>query len=105
MLASLRAVHPEQKAPGMPVTEEQVDRAVGCLPTESAERRHEPAHAELESRPDEELEGRPRLRSVHRLVAWEVPILGWRVAALRYGVSLLLPVLAGLLTRALVRAF
>ena len=27
--------------------------------------------------------------------AWEIPILGWRLAALRYGVSLGVPVLAG----------
>jgi len=45
------------------------------------------------------------LLAVHRLVAWEVPILGWRIAALRYGVSLLLPILAGLGTRLVVRGF
>ena len=43
------------------------------------------------------------LLSLHRLIAWEVPILGWRFALLRYAVCLLLPVLAGLLTRLLVR--
>jgi uncharacterized membrane protein YraQ (UPF0718 family) len=43
------------------------------------------------------------LLAVHRLVAWEVPILGLRVALLRYGLSLLLPVLAGLLAHLLVR--
>ncbi len=43
------------------------------------------------------------LLALHRLVAWEVPILGWRLALLRYGVSLLLPVLAGLAARALTR--
>jgi uncharacterized membrane protein YraQ (UPF0718 family) len=43
------------------------------------------------------------LLAVHRLVAWEVPILGLRFAALRYGVSLVLPVLAGLVARALLR--
>ena len=43
------------------------------------------------------------LLAVHRFVAWEVPILGWRVAALRYGVCLLLPLLAGGLARALSR--
>ncbi len=43
------------------------------------------------------------LLALHRLIAWEVPILGWRFALLRYAVCLLLPVLAGLLTRLLVR--
>ena len=43
------------------------------------------------------------LLAVHRLVAWEVPIMGVRFALLRYGVSLLLPVLAGLAARALWR--
>ncbi len=43
------------------------------------------------------------LLALHRLVAWEVPILGARFALLRYGVSLGLPVLAGLVTRALAR--
>lgn len=43
------------------------------------------------------------LLAVHRLVAWEVPILGWRFAALRYATCLLLPVLAGLLARAFTR--
>jgi len=40
------------------------------------------------------------LLAVHRLVAWEIPILGVRFALLRYGVSLVVPVLAGLLARA-----
>jgi uncharacterized membrane protein YraQ (UPF0718 family) len=40
------------------------------------------------------------LLAIHRTVAWEIPILGPRVAALRYGVSLVLPVIAGLLARA-----
>jgi hypothetical protein len=44
------------------------------------------------------------LLAVHRFVAWEVPILGLRFAMLRYGVSLLLPVFAGLVTRALLRS-
>ena len=44
------------------------------------------------------------LLAVHRFVAWEVPILGWRVAALRYGVCLALPILAGLLARAVTRS-
>lgn len=41
--------------------------------------------------------------ALHRFVAWEVPILGLRFALLRYGVSLLLPVIAGLLARAITR--
>lgn len=44
------------------------------------------------------------LLALHRLVAWEVPILGTRFALLRYGVSLALPVIAGLVARALLRA-
>jgi uncharacterized protein len=44
------------------------------------------------------------LLALHRLVAWEVPILGWRFALLRYGLSLVLPVLAGLAARALTRS-
>ncbi len=43
------------------------------------------------------------LLALHRFIAWEVPILGWRFALLRYGVCLVLPVLAGLLARVLVR--
>ena len=43
------------------------------------------------------------LLAIHRLVAWEAPILGLRFALLRYGISTLLPILAGLLTRALLR--
>lgn len=43
------------------------------------------------------------LLALHRLLAWEVPILGWRLALLRYGVSLVLPVVAGLAARALTR--
>ena len=39
------------------------------------------------------------LLALHRFIAWEVPILGWRFAALRYGVCLLLPLLAGWLAR------
>ena len=35
--------------------------------------------------------------ALHRTVAWEIPILGIRFALLRWGVSLLLPVLAGAL--------
>ena len=41
------------------------------------------------------------LLALHRFVAWEIPILGWRFAALRYGVCLVLPVGAGLLARAI----
>jgi len=44
------------------------------------------------------------LIAVHRLVAWEMPLLGWRFALLRYAVCLVLPVLAGLAARALVRS-
>ncbi len=44
------------------------------------------------------------LLALHRFVAWEIPILGWRLAVLRYGVCLVLPVLAGLLARAVSRA-
>jgi len=43
------------------------------------------------------------LLAVHRMVAWELTILGPRITALRYGASLLLPVIAGLLARALAR--
>ena len=43
------------------------------------------------------------LLALHRLVAWEVPILGWRFAALRYASCLVLPFLAGLVARALTR--
>ena len=44
------------------------------------------------------------LLALHRLVAWEIPILGPRLAFLRYGVSLAFPVLAGLAARALAGA-
>ena len=43
------------------------------------------------------------LLALHRLVAWEIPILGSRLALLRWGVCLLLPVVAGLLARLLTR--
>lgn len=43
------------------------------------------------------------LLALHRFVAWEVPILGWRFAAFRYGVCIALPLLAGLLARQLTR--
>ena len=41
--------------------------------------------------------------ALHRLVAWESPILGARFAIFRWVVSLGLPLLAGLLARALAR--
>jgi uncharacterized membrane protein YraQ (UPF0718 family) len=43
------------------------------------------------------------LLALHRFVAWEVPILGWRFALLRFGLSLGLPLAVGLLARALAR--
>jgi uncharacterized membrane protein YraQ (UPF0718 family) len=43
------------------------------------------------------------LLAVHRLVAWEVPILGARFALVRYAICAALPILAGLLTRGLGR--
>jgi uncharacterized membrane protein YraQ (UPF0718 family) len=43
------------------------------------------------------------LLALHRLLAWEIPILGTRFALFRYAVSLLLPLLAGLIARALTR--
>jgi hypothetical protein len=43
------------------------------------------------------------LLAVHRLVAWEVPILGARFALVRYAICAVLPVLAGLLARGLGR--
>jgi uncharacterized membrane protein YraQ (UPF0718 family) len=44
------------------------------------------------------------LLALHRLVAWEIPILGSRLALVRWAVCLALPVVAGLLARALVRS-
>ncbi len=44
------------------------------------------------------------LLSLHRFVAWEVPILGWRFALFRYAVCFALPLVAGLIARALTRA-
>jgi len=44
------------------------------------------------------------LLALHRLVAWEVPILGARFAFVRYAVCLGLPILAGLLARAFARS-
>ena len=43
------------------------------------------------------------LLAVHRLVAWEVPLLGWRFALLRYAICIALPFLAGMAARALSR--
>jgi uncharacterized membrane protein YraQ (UPF0718 family) len=43
------------------------------------------------------------LLALHRLVAWEVPILGARFALMRYAICVALPVLAGLLARGLGR--
>lgn len=43
------------------------------------------------------------LLAVHRLVAWEVPLLGARFALVRYAMCIALPFLAGLLMRALAR--
>jgi uncharacterized membrane protein YraQ (UPF0718 family) len=43
------------------------------------------------------------LLALHRFIAWEVPILGWRLAVLRYGVCLVLPFVAGWLARLLSR--
>lgn len=43
------------------------------------------------------------LLALHRLVAWEIPFLGMRLALLRYGVCVGVPVLAGLAARALAR--
>lgn len=43
------------------------------------------------------------LLALHRLIAWEIPVLGFRLALLRWAVSLLLPVAAGLLARAATR--
>jgi uncharacterized membrane protein YraQ (UPF0718 family) len=45
------------------------------------------------------------LLAVHRLVAWEMPILGARFALVRYAICAALPILAGLLTRGLGRFF
>ncbi len=45
------------------------------------------------------------LLALHRLLAWEVPILGWRFALLRWLACLALPLLAGVLAAALARAF
>jgi uncharacterized membrane protein YraQ (UPF0718 family) len=44
------------------------------------------------------------LLAMHRFVAWEIPILGWRFAALRYAVCLGLPLLAGLAARSIAKS-
>lgn len=43
------------------------------------------------------------LLALHRFLAWEIPLLGWRIAVLRYAVCLALPVAAGLLARLVAR--
>lgn len=43
------------------------------------------------------------LLALHRFVAWEVPILGWRFAGFRYATCIALPVVAGLIARAMAR--
>lgn len=43
------------------------------------------------------------LLALHRLVAWEIPILGSQLALTRWAVCLALPLLAGLLARAFAR--
>jgi uncharacterized membrane protein YraQ (UPF0718 family) len=43
------------------------------------------------------------LLSVHRFIAWELPILGFSFAATRYALSFLLPLIAGFAARALLR--
>ena len=43
------------------------------------------------------------LLALHRLLAWEVPILGARFALVRYAICIALPILAGLLARGLGR--
>ena len=44
------------------------------------------------------------LLALHRTLAWELPIVGVRITLLRYGVCLVLPVVAGLLARAVTRS-
>jgi uncharacterized membrane protein YraQ (UPF0718 family) len=43
------------------------------------------------------------LLAIHRFFIWEVPFLGFQTAALRWAVCLVLPLLAGLATRAVLR--
>ena len=42
------------------------------------------------------------LLALHRFIAWEIPMLGFQFAALRYAACLVLPPLAGLIARAVV---
>jgi uncharacterized membrane protein YraQ (UPF0718 family) len=44
------------------------------------------------------------LLALHRLIGWEVPLLGWRFALLRYAACLALPPIAGLIARAATRS-
>lgn len=44
------------------------------------------------------------LLAVHRLLAWELPLLGPRLALTRWAICLVVPVLAGLVARALTRS-
>ncbi len=39
--------------------------------------------------------------AVHRLIAWEIPIVGPGIALLRYGISIAVPIVAGLIAQAL----
>jgi uncharacterized membrane protein YraQ (UPF0718 family) len=41
--------------------------------------------------------------ALHRIITWEVPVLGWRFVALRLAACFPLPILAGLLAEAAVR--
>ena len=43
------------------------------------------------------------LLALHRFIAWEVPMLGWRFATLRYTSCIVLPPIAGLIARAITR--
>lgn len=43
------------------------------------------------------------LLALHRFIAWEVPMLGWRFALLRYATCIALPPIAGLIARAFTR--
>jgi uncharacterized membrane protein YraQ (UPF0718 family) len=43
------------------------------------------------------------LLALHRMIAWEVPILGWRFALVRYTTCSALPFIAGFAARALSR--
>jgi uncharacterized membrane protein YraQ (UPF0718 family) len=42
--------------------------------------------------------------SLHRLIAWEIPIIGWRFALLRWGISLIFPIAAGFAMRMISRS-